>query len=54
MTSKPALQKILKGILYREKEDKFNHKNMGKINLSRQANKQVRIREESNTTKITK
>jgi hypothetical protein len=32
MTTKPALQKILKGILYTEKEDKCNHESMGKSN----------------------
>jgi hypothetical protein len=30
MTTKPTLQKILKGTLYTEKEDKHNHENMGK------------------------
>jgi nucleoside diphosphate kinase len=34
MTSKPALQKILKGILYTEEGDKHNHENMG-MNKSR-------------------
>jgi hypothetical protein len=30
MTTKPALKKVGKGILYTEKEDKINHENMGK------------------------
>jgi hypothetical protein len=29
MVTKSAYQKILKGILYKEEEDKFNQKNMG-------------------------
>jgi hypothetical protein len=35
MTTKSALQKILKGILHTEEQDKFNHENMGKINISK-------------------
>jgi hypothetical protein len=31
MTTKPALQKILKGILYTEDENKHNHKRMRSI-----------------------
>jgi hypothetical protein len=34
MTTKPALQRILKGILHTEEEDKHNHKNMGKNKFS--------------------
>jgi hypothetical protein len=30
MTTKPGLQKILKGILYPEEEEKCNYKNTGK------------------------
>jgi hypothetical protein len=30
MTAKPALQKILKRILYMEEEHKHNHENIGK------------------------
>jgi hypothetical protein len=30
MTTKPALQKILKGILHREEEDKYSHENIEK------------------------
>jgi hypothetical protein len=30
MTTKPALQKILKGILHTDKEDKHNQENVGK------------------------
>jgi hypothetical protein len=30
MTTKQALQKVHKGILYREEEDKHNHEKMGK------------------------
>jgi hypothetical protein len=30
MTTKPALQKILQGILPKEEKDKSNHENMGK------------------------
>jgi hypothetical protein len=30
MTTKPALQKTLKGILHTKEEDKHNHENTGK------------------------
>jgi hypothetical protein len=33
--AQPALQKILKGILHTEEEDKCNHENMRKINLTK-------------------
>jgi hypothetical protein len=50
MTSKQALQKILKRILHTEEEDKCNHDNQKK-NPTRLVEKQVRNREESNKTK---
>jgi hypothetical protein len=34
MNTKPALQKILKGILHTEEEDQCSHENPGKINLT--------------------
>jgi hypothetical protein len=40
----PQLQKILKGTLHTEKEDKCNHENMGVINLTRQVDKQMKNR----------
>jgi hypothetical protein len=43
MTTKPPLQKILKGILHREDENKHNHERMG-IMKSQDNNRQV-IRE---------
>jgi hypothetical protein len=41
MTTNPALQKILKGILHTEEEDKYNLERMGKNKshyMSREAN----------------
>jgi hypothetical protein len=35
MTTKPTLEKKLKGILHREEEEECNNENMGKINLIR-------------------
>jgi hypothetical protein len=35
MTIKPALQKMFKGVLHTEEENKYNHENMGKINTTR-------------------
>jgi hypothetical protein len=35
MTTKPALQKILKNSLHSEEEDKHNQENRGKISLTR-------------------
>jgi hypothetical protein len=40
MTTKPVLQKILKGILHTEDEDKHNHKRMG-INKSHKVNRKT-------------
>jgi hypothetical protein len=34
LATKPALQKILKGILHIEEEDKHNHENIGKKQIS--------------------
>jgi hypothetical protein len=53
MTTKPALQKILKRILHTEMEDKCNQENK-KVNLTRQVDKQMKIRRVSNITKTTK
>jgi hypothetical protein len=32
MTTKPTLQKILKGILHTKEEEKFNHKKQKRVN----------------------
>jgi hypothetical protein len=53
MTTKPALQKILKRILHTEMEDKCNQENK-KVNLTRQVDKQMKIRRVSNITKMTR
>jgi hypothetical protein len=42
MASKPALQKVHKWIINTEKEDKCNHENMGKINLIKWINEQMK------------
>jgi hypothetical protein len=44
MTSRPALQKILKGILHTKREDKHTMRILGRINLARRMDKQLRIR----------
>jgi hypothetical protein len=60
MSTKPALQKILKGILHREDENKHNHERMGIINLKRRADKSLKSNRiicphtNPNTTKTTK
>jgi hypothetical protein len=46
ITTKPEMQKILKGILYREEKGKHNHENAGK-NKSHQ----MRRKEKSNIAK---
>jgi hypothetical protein len=52
MTTKPALQKILKRILHTEKR---NHKNGQKNKVYfRSIENQIRIKKGSNTTKTTK
>jgi hypothetical protein len=51
MTTKTAPQKILKGILYIEEEDKHSHERQERINLTRQVDKEMRIRKESTITK---
>jgi hypothetical protein len=53
--AQPALQKILKGILHTEEEDKHKHENMGikKLFIIR-IDKQMKIRKESNIIKTTK
>jgi hypothetical protein len=54
MTSKPLLQKILKGMLHTE-EDKCTHENTGKkMNHMRQVDNQMRTKEESNTIRTRK
>jgi hypothetical protein len=35
ISTKPVLQKILKGMLWTGKENKYNHENGEKINLTR-------------------
>jgi hypothetical protein len=35
MTTKPVLKKVVQRILYTKEEDKRNHENMGKTNLTR-------------------
>jgi hypothetical protein len=42
MTTKPALQKILKEILHTEEKNKCNHEYIGKINFTRQVDKQMK------------
>jgi hypothetical protein len=53
-TTKPVLQKILKGNIHTEEQDKVNHENKGKINLTRQVYKQIKNQAVLNTTKTTK
>jgi hypothetical protein len=43
MTTKPSQQKILKGILQTEEEDKHNHHNMGKNYPHRRVDKQMEL-----------
>jgi hypothetical protein len=43
MTTKPLLQKILKGILYTEDENKHNHERMGNITLKREQTSRQRV-----------
>jgi hypothetical protein len=33
MTTRPALPKIIKGILHKEEKDKYNYENLEKSNL---------------------
>jgi hypothetical protein len=49
MTTKPTHNKIFKGILCRDEEDKCNHENMGKINLTTGVGKQMKRRKQLNT-----
>jgi hypothetical protein len=42
MTNKPALQKIFKGILHTEEEDKCNYENMESRTLTRHVDKQMK------------
>jgi hypothetical protein len=42
MATKPALQKILKGILHTEDENKHSHERMGLFNLKRRSRQVVR------------
>jgi hypothetical protein len=53
MATKSVLWKILKGILHTEEEDKHNHVNM-ENKLTRQADEQMRSKEESCNTKTAK
>jgi hypothetical protein len=42
ITTKPPLQKILKGILHTEDENKHNHEKMGTIKLQEKSRKVIR------------
>jgi UDP-2,3-diacylglucosamine pyrophosphatase LpxH len=54
MTTKPVLQKIIKGNLHSEQEHKWNQEIWERINLTWWVNKQMRIKKEANITKTTK
>jgi hypothetical protein len=54
MRTKPALQKILKRILYAKKEERCAHSEVFSKDLTRRIDKQIRIRKESNTTNFSK
>jgi hypothetical protein len=49
--TKPALQKILKGILHTKEECKQTRKVQERINSTKQVDEQIRIRKEANITK---
>jgi hypothetical protein len=54
MTSKPELQKIPKEVLTQKRKKNATMKIWGEIHLIRRVDKQMRSREESNTTITTK
>jgi hypothetical protein len=51
MTTRPAVQKILKRIQHTEEEGEHNHENMQKINFTRRIDNKMIIRKESNVIK---